>query len=164
MAAPTNVRRSITESPWRRLEVRPYYACRKASPASASIRCSDKRQSTTAIEREALWTAVGRKGPVTKDNSRPDADIRRGRKRSLNPTEADVETPSETSNQASLEAGALCFLRKLCPVITCWVRSARHFGVGDASQKCHMAINVRSLPEEAGCWCNDLQKLQSGLC
>ena len=54
--------------------------------------------------------------------------------------------------------------RKPCPVITCWMRSARHFGVGDASQKCHIAIDVRSLLEEARCWGNDLPTLQSGIC
>jgi len=110
VAAPTNVRRSNTESPWRRLEVRPYYACRKASPASASIGvptsinvCHRARSDMTAVGRSRFWTRSVWPATVA---VRPAADGRTTQKQSFNgsnePTLPRVAKDANDRNDPSL--------------------------------------------------------------
>src|SRR5437868_2292585 len=61
--APTKVRRSTTGLPRRQLEVRQYYAPRQVRHFDDPP-LSNKHQSTTAMERNALWPLLARTRPI----------------------------------------------------------------------------------------------------
>src|SRR5258708_8584772 len=75
----TKVRRSMTESPRRRLEVRPYYASGGFVRFGDHPVLADEHQSTTAMERNALRLQLAGQRPPACRLERPLADAQQSR-------------------------------------------------------------------------------------